>query len=156
MVELDCSRYKQCFDEAHQGFEEPLAKDKGLTKDDRIHGSLLVAQVRHRNHCHDLILTPVDDFHVLIDVVFRFFFLLSMAGAAAVLERRGRALAGATGTAQHVALANGAGLADVDHVARPAQRRRRAHQHAAGFAYFPFGISHFFSAASPLPPTPTC
>nr|WIM49540.1 HIF1a pathway protein [Daphnia magna] len=36
--------YKQCFDEAQQGFEEPLAKDKGLTKDDRAHGSLLVLQ----------------------------------------------------------------------------------------------------------------
>lgn len=37
-------RYKQCFDEAQQGFEDPLAKDKGLTKDDRSHGSLLVLQ----------------------------------------------------------------------------------------------------------------
>ena len=36
--------YKQCFDEAQQGFDEPSARDKGLTKDDRTHGSLLVLQ----------------------------------------------------------------------------------------------------------------
>jgi len=41
---ITINRYKQCFDEAQQGFEEPLAKDKGLTKDDRAHGSLLVLQ----------------------------------------------------------------------------------------------------------------
>ena len=37
-------RYKQCFDEAQKGFMDPLARDKGLTKDDRAHGSLLVLQ----------------------------------------------------------------------------------------------------------------
>ena len=37
-------RYKQCYDEAQQGFEDALPKEKGLTRDDRVHGSLLVLQ----------------------------------------------------------------------------------------------------------------
>uniref|UniRef100_A0AAU7B991 Serine/threonine-protein kinase TOR n=1 Tax=Pyrrhocoris apterus TaxID=37000 RepID=A0AAU7B991_PYRAP len=34
--------YKQCFEEAMSGFEEMYLKEKGVNRDDRIHGSLLV------------------------------------------------------------------------------------------------------------------
>ncbi|XP_059807691.1 serine/threonine-protein kinase mTOR isoform X1 [Hypanus sabinus] len=34
--------YKQTFDEAEKGFDETLAKEKGLNRDDRIHGALLI------------------------------------------------------------------------------------------------------------------
>lgn len=35
-------RYKQCFEEAMNGFEEVYLREKGVNRDDRIHGSLLV------------------------------------------------------------------------------------------------------------------
>ncbi|KAF4530221.1 hypothetical protein B566_EDAN017958, partial [Ephemera danica] len=34
--------YKQCYDEAVTGFEEPSARERGVSREDRIHGSLLV------------------------------------------------------------------------------------------------------------------
>ncbi|XP_075220340.1 serine/threonine-protein kinase Tor [Lycorma delicatula] len=34
--------YKQCYDEAANGFEEVFTREKGVNRDDRIHGSLLV------------------------------------------------------------------------------------------------------------------
>ena len=60
-------RYKQCFDEAQQGFEEPLAKDKGLTKDDRAHGSLLVLQelLRCSNAEGERLLAELEQLNVL-------------------------------------------------------------------------------------------
>ncbi|RXN12610.1 serine threonine- kinase mTOR [Labeo rohita] len=34
--------YKQTFEEAEKGFDETLAKEKGMNKDDRVHGALLI------------------------------------------------------------------------------------------------------------------
>uniref|UniRef100_A0AAQ4QZI1 Serine/threonine-protein kinase TOR n=1 Tax=Gasterosteus aculeatus aculeatus TaxID=481459 RepID=A0AAQ4QZI1_GASAC len=34
--------YKQTFDEAEKGFDETLAKEKGMNRDDRVHGALLI------------------------------------------------------------------------------------------------------------------
>ena len=60
-------RYKQCFDEAQQGFEDPLAKDKGLTKDDRSHGSLLVLQelLRCSNAEGERLLADLEELNLL-------------------------------------------------------------------------------------------
>jgi hypothetical protein len=35
-------RYKQCYEEAMNGFVEVYTREKGVYRDDRIHGSLLV------------------------------------------------------------------------------------------------------------------
>jgi FKBP12-rapamycin complex-associated protein len=35
-------RYKQCYDEATNGFDEIYTREKGVNRDDRVHGSLLV------------------------------------------------------------------------------------------------------------------
>jgi FKBP12-rapamycin complex-associated protein len=37
-----CIRYKQCYDEATNGFDEIYTREKGVSRDDRVHGSLLV------------------------------------------------------------------------------------------------------------------
>ncbi|KAG8279049.1 hypothetical protein J6590_008067 [Homalodisca vitripennis] len=34
--------YKQCYDEASNGFDDTFTKEKGVNRDDRVHGSLLV------------------------------------------------------------------------------------------------------------------
>uniref|UniRef100_A0A8C7T9D6 Serine/threonine-protein kinase TOR n=1 Tax=Oncorhynchus mykiss TaxID=8022 RepID=A0A8C7T9D6_ONCMY len=34
--------YKQTFDEAEKGFDETLSKEKGMNRDDRVHGALLI------------------------------------------------------------------------------------------------------------------
>ncbi|TNM86388.1 hypothetical protein fugu_006618 [Takifugu bimaculatus] len=34
--------YKQTFEEAEKGFDETLAKEKGMNRDDRVHGALLI------------------------------------------------------------------------------------------------------------------
>ncbi|XP_054269929.1 serine/threonine-protein kinase mTOR-like [Macrosteles quadrilineatus] len=34
--------YKQCYDEAKNGFDDTLIREKGVNRDDRVHGSLLV------------------------------------------------------------------------------------------------------------------
>lgn len=33
---------QQTFEEAEKGFDETLAKEKGMNKDDRVHGALLI------------------------------------------------------------------------------------------------------------------
>lgn len=35
-------RYKQCYDESTNGFDEVYTREKGVNRDDRVHGSLLV------------------------------------------------------------------------------------------------------------------
>lgn len=35
-------RYNQCYDEAKNGFDDTLIREKGVNRDDRVHGSLLV------------------------------------------------------------------------------------------------------------------
>mgnify|MGYP003623279297 CR=1 FL=1 len=35
-------RYKQCYDEATNGFDEIFTREKGVNREDRVHGSLLV------------------------------------------------------------------------------------------------------------------
>lgn len=37
-----CCPKQQTFEEAEKGFDETLAKEKGMNKDDRVHGALLI------------------------------------------------------------------------------------------------------------------
>lgn len=37
-----CLLQQQTFDEAEKGFDETLAKEKGMNRDDRVHGALLI------------------------------------------------------------------------------------------------------------------
>ncbi len=37
-----CCHKQQTFEEAEKGFDETLAKEKGMNKDDRVHGALLI------------------------------------------------------------------------------------------------------------------
>lgn len=37
-----CYRYKQCYDESSNGFDDTFIREKGVNRDDRVHGSLLV------------------------------------------------------------------------------------------------------------------
>lgn len=42
MIDTDDYRYKQCYDESSNGFNDTLSREKGVNRDDIIHGSLLV------------------------------------------------------------------------------------------------------------------
>ena len=71
--------YKQCYDEAQKGFEDSLAKDKGLTKDDRTHGSLLVLQelLRCSNAEGERILAELEQLNLLHSQTIQVNFLVS-------------------------------------------------------------------------------